>query len=105
MHSFVTQELARQHQEALLREAAYERISRHVRKRTNWLPTRLFIVWHKPLSESDFAAIRRDLRFILAEWCLESGTESFETIADTFMRCLRVRLGYSRQRKKTNATS
>jgi hypothetical protein len=62
------------------------------------------VLHHGPLTDPDFAAIRRDLRSTLSEWCLEPGTPGSEAAIDTFMRRLRVRLGYSEQREESRAT-
>ncbi len=65
MHPFVSQALARQHQETLVREATYERLSRHLHKPTTWVPTQLVVLQQRPFSEPDFAEICRDLRATL----------------------------------------
>lgn len=94
MYPFVIQDLARQHQESLAREAMDERMSSRVYKLVERSSMQPVAFKQKPLSEPDFAAIRRDLRLTLSEWCLESGTADTEAAIDTFMRRLRMRLGY-----------
>ena len=105
MHPFMNQELARQHQATLVQEAACERASRHTHRQTSCLSTQPVVWRQQSLSEADFAAIRRDLRSVLSEWCLEPGTASSEAVLDTFMGRLRRRLGYSERREKFKALS
>jgi hypothetical protein len=105
MYSILNQELARQHQAALMREAATERALRHTYKRTNSLSTQPVVLSQRSLSEADFAAIRRDLRAVLSEWCLEPGTTRSEDVLDSFMGRLRRHLGYAEQREKSGALS
>jgi phosphotransacetylase len=101
MHPFVTQALARQHQESLMNEVEHERLTRQVDKQSRRLSTQPIVLEQKLLSEPDFAAIRRDLRSTLTEWCLESRTEGFEEMIDTFMRRLKRHLGQREQRRET----
>ena len=88
MHPFVTQALARQHREILMREAEHERLTRHMYQQSKASSTQPIVL--QPLSEPDFAAIRRDLRSTLTEWYPESRTEGFEDMIDTFMRRLKI---------------
>jgi len=92
MYSLINQELARQHQATLMQDATRERLSKHVYKQTPIQPVNS---QQKSLSESDFAAIRRDLRSTLSEWYLEPGTQNIETVIDTFMRRLKMRLSHN----------
>ncbi len=104
MHSFMTYDLARQHQETYMREAAYERKLRDARKPAKRLSTQLVVLQQTSLSEGDFAAIRRDLRSILSEWSLEPGTTGCEAVIDTFIYRLKMRLRYGERGHKTRAT-
>lgn len=97
MHPFVSQALARQHQGTPRREATYEHLSRSVHQQTPKVPTPPVVFSQRSCSEPDFAAIRRDLYATLSEWCLESGTASFDAAIDTFMQRLRMRLGDNEQ--------
>jgi hypothetical protein len=105
MYHFFTQELASQHQGDLLREAAHERALQHSHRRTNSLSAQPVVLQRKASSEPDFAAIRRDLRAILSEWCLEPGTAHSEAVLDSFMGRLRRHLGYSERREKSSVLS
>lgn len=104
MYMFINQELSHQHQEALLREARTERLLRPVHKQRTSQPVHQAALQPGSSEEPDFAAIRRDLRSTLSEWHLETGTESFETMIDTFMRRLKIRLHVSEQRHETKVT-
>lgn len=103
MHPFVTQACARRHQASLMREAEHERITSLLYKRPKRSPRPLVVLQQQPQLEPDFAAIRQDLRSTLSEWCLETRTESFEEMIDTFMRRLKLRLGHRKQRQETGA--
>ena len=105
MYHFFTQELAFQHQGDLLREAAHERALQRSHRRTNSLSAQPVVLQKQALSEPDFAEIRRDLRAILSEWCLEPGTTHSEAVLDSFMGRLRRHLGYSEQREKSSVLS
>lgn len=102
MYPFITHTLARQHQAFLMNEAEHERLTRQKReKQSKRLSMQPLVLERKPVSEPDFAAIRRDLRSMLTEWCLESRTEGFEEMIDTFMWRLKRRLGHHEQRRET----
>lgn len=105
MHPFMNQELARHHQANLVREAACERALRHTYRQTSSLSTQPVVSRQRSLSESDFAAIRRDLRSVLSEWCLEPGTARSEAVLDSFMGRLRRHLGYNERREESKALS
>lgn len=94
MHPSIIQDLARQHQASLAREAINERMSSHTYKQVERSSMRFAPFQQRQFSEPDFAAIKRDLRLMLSEWCLESGKANNEAVIDTFMRRLRARLGY-----------
>jgi hypothetical protein len=100
MHPLFTQDLARQHQAALAREAINERMSSHAYKQVERSSVLPGAFQQRPLSESDFAAIKRDLRLMLSEWCLEAGKANNEAVIETFMRRLRARLGYGVDKKE-----
>lgn len=96
MYPFFSSELAHHHQETLLREAKNERMAQLVRRQIEVIsPSETIAPPQSSLSESDFVAIRRDLRSTLSEWSLEAGTTSREIAIDTFMQHLRKRLGAS----------
>lgn len=103
MYSLFNQALARQHLAELVDEAAHERISGHLRKRARRLHLPPALLRRILPIEPDFIAIRRDLRFTLSEWCLESRTEHVEAVADIFTQRLRLRLGYGERRKQKRA--
>ena len=94
MHPVLIQDLARQHQAALAREAIHERLSNHTDKLVERSLVQPVAFRQKQIIEPDFAAIKRDLRLMLSEWCLESGKANNEAVIETFMRRLRTRLGY-----------
>lgn len=96
MHSFMSQVLAHQHQEVLLREATQERMLKDVHKPTKRLSTQPTVLQHTSLSELDFAEIKRDLHLTLSEWCLVSEATGCEAVTDAFIHRLKVRLGYSK---------
>ncbi|HET8912100.1 MAG TPA: hypothetical protein VFN23_11590 [Ktedonobacteraceae bacterium] len=92
MHFYLTQELARHHQETLVHEAKIERLLRPTRKQRLEEAVPLAAALPASLVEPDYRAIRGDLSSTLSEWHLESGAESFETMIDTFMHRLKTRL-------------
>jgi hypothetical protein len=100
MYPFFNQEFARHHQEILAHEATYDRMLRSAHQQT----TEPSIVPSRNVSpDPDFSAIRCDLHSTLSEWYLEPGTENFDVVIDTFMRRLKMRLGYHEQRKPTGS--
>jgi hypothetical protein len=103
MYLLLHQQLARYHCAALVEEAAHEHIPGHLYRRAISIPVPPAIVRRVLSIEPDFVAIRRDLRFTLSEWCLDTDTEHLEAIVDSFMQRLRRRLGYNDRPHETGS--
>jgi hypothetical protein len=95
-HVYVAhQELARYRCAELVEEAAHEHTSSHLYRWTAYIPRPPAIVRRVLAMEPDFVAIRRDLRFTLSEWCLDTDSGQLDAIADIVMRRLRRRPGHN----------
>lgn len=100
MYTFFSPNLAHDRQKNLLREAQNERLAKRIRTQTELMPVAMPTVVAQQdissqgmLSETDFIAIKRDLRSTLSQWSQETGATNTEVAIDTFMQHLRQRLG------------